>query len=83
MINFREILKKHNLDSEENAEKIAEYVTKKSFNAENFAKEFNIPLEDAKVIIEVINHGIFVDICGCSSYKQTVEPVANESLKPD
>ena len=57
LLRFREILDKHGLSSEKNAEKIAEYVTnhkEKLFSADEFAKDFNIPSEDAKIILEVI-----------------------------
>jgi hypothetical protein len=58
---FRKTLEKHGLNTEENAEKIAEFVTnhpKKTFKAEDFAKEFDIPLEDALIILKVIYKGI-------------------------
>lgn len=61
LLRFREILKKHKLDKEENAEKISSYLTnnkKGKFNAKDFALEFKIPEQDARIILEVIYKGI-------------------------
>jgi len=61
ILKFRETIEKHGFNSEERAKEIADYVTdhkKSGFSIEDFAKDFNIPKEDAEIILKTIYKGV-------------------------
>jgi len=56
---FLRVVKKYKLDEEEKAQEIANYLTKKEkINLVEFATDFNISQEDAKVFLEFVKKGI-------------------------
>jgi hypothetical protein len=61
MKRFQEIVQKHKLFDEEKAEEIAHYITdhrKEGFSAEEFAKDFALPIEDAQIFLSVVYKGV-------------------------
>lgn len=56
---FERIIQENNLNTEEKASQIANYVTgKQTISAEEFSAEFGIPLEDSKTFLSFIKKGI-------------------------
>lgn len=55
---FEEIVKKYNLFEPKLAEKISIYLTKNKTTSKDFAKEFNLEENDAKIFLEFIQKGI-------------------------
>jgi len=56
---FIEIIKKYNLDSEQKANEIADYLQKnKILSLEEFSKDFVIPLDEAKIFLDFIKKGL-------------------------
>jgi len=56
---FQEIVKKYNLDSEEKASEVAEYVLKhKEIDLKEFSKIFAMTQKDAKIFLGFIIKGI-------------------------
>ena len=56
---FKDIVKKYNLQDENKAQEIANYISKsETISSEEFSKKYNIEHEDAKKFLKFLHKGI-------------------------